>query len=143
VDNNEFGGMELTTIPSTPKLFNPDGELTLNPEPWQSFWHRKMKANNKLIAAVKSDKIREVQQCLNTYCAIDEQAEPWYVDEKSGFASIHFAVIAKNMNIVNVLLKHDRNLLRLKAQKSQQTLLHIAVETGNAGMMRVLLNQQA
>jgi hypothetical protein len=48
-------------MPSTPpRLFTETGDVQVNPEPWKSFWQRKLKANNKLLAAVSNGKLKEV-----------------------------------------------------------------------------------
>jgi len=72
--------------------------------------------------------------------AVDERADPWYIDKKSGYSSIHVAIIKKNMNIANVLLQHDRNLMQMPTSNSKQSVLHLATETNNASMVRFLIN---
>ncbi len=97
-------------------------EFTIQEGSWQDWWEKKQKRNLELVQAIKNQDVKQVMDLIN------EQKYKVSLPINEDLTPLHYAVQAKNLEIVKILVEQ---FAEINAQSKQLiTPFHIACSLG-------------
>jgi ankyrin repeat protein len=104
--------------------------ISSNKGVWDSWWDEKIRRNQDLLRFAKAGSYEEVAKSIDTNYNDDQTiASVHYQEPLTGFTSLHYAVLNRNLAMVNLLLANNIDVMLQDAKG--QTAMHLSCINGS------------